>query len=125
MKLVIDIPEEDCQRIKEYYEKNDTVEATYSYIVNGIPLEKIKAEIKDLHNSHMIHLIDADGAVDTCLDIIDRVISELKGENISEQADTEFNHESFYEFLLNVINPNEMEKYRSMFLSSGEIVNGE
>ena len=50
-------------------------------------------------------------------------ISELKGENKSEQEDTEFNHELFYEFLLNVINPNEMEKYRSMFLSSGEIVN--
>lgn len=43
-------------------------------------LEKIKAEIKDLHNSHMIHLIDTDGAVDTCLDIIDRNISKLKGE---------------------------------------------
>ena len=37
----------------------------------------------------------------------------------------ESNHDSFYEFLLNVINPNEIEKYRSMFLSSGEIVNGE
>lgn len=48
---------------------------------------------------------------------------EPKGQNKSEQADTEFNHKAFYEYLLNVINPNEMEKYRSMFLSSGEIVN--
>ena len=58
-------------------------------------------------------------------DLIDTQISVLKGEDKSEQADTEFNHEAFYEFLLNVINPNEMEKYRSMFLSSGEIVKGE
>ena len=58
-------------------------------------------------------------------DLIDTQISVLKGKDKSEQADTEFNHEAFYEFLLNVINPNEMEKYRSMFLSSGEIVKGE
>ncbi len=35
----------------------------------------------------------------------------------------DFDHEGFYNFLLNTIQPNEMEKYRSMFLSSGEIVN--
>lgn len=43
-------------------------------------------------------------------------------ENKSEQTDIEFNHKAFYEFLLNTINPNEIEKYRSMFLSNGEIV---
>ena len=46
-------------------------------------------------------------------------------EELNRGKDTEFNHEAFYEFLLNVINPNEMEKYRSMFLSSGEKVKGE
>ena len=44
MKLIIDIPEETYQRIKEYYDNHDVVEATYSYIVHGIPLEDIKAE---------------------------------------------------------------------------------
>ena len=45
------------------------------------------------------------------------VISKLNGEN------EDFDHEEFYNFLLNTIQPNEMEKYRNMFLSSGEIVN--
>ena len=49
-------------------------------------------------------------------------IVKMMNNRISELKDTEFNHEAFYEFLLNTINPNEIEKYRSMFLSSGEIV---
>ena len=40
MKIVIDIPEYDYRQIKECYEKNDTVEATYSYIYHGTPLQK-------------------------------------------------------------------------------------
>lgn len=40
MKLIIDIPDNDYIHIKEYYEKNDTVEATYSYIYHGIPFEE-------------------------------------------------------------------------------------
>jgi hypothetical protein len=40
MKLIIDIPDYDYKQIKEYYEKNDTVEATYSYIYHGTPLPK-------------------------------------------------------------------------------------
>ena len=40
MHIVIDIPDYDYRQIKEYYEKNDTVEATYSYIYHGTPLPK-------------------------------------------------------------------------------------
>ena len=40
MKLIIDIPDYDYRQIKEYYEKNDIVEATYSYIYHGTPLPK-------------------------------------------------------------------------------------
>ncbi len=56
MKLIIDVPEYVYERIREYYEKNDTVESTYSYIYHGTPipdnatndvLEQIRAEIKD------------------------------------------------------------------------------
>ena len=93
-------------------------------------LEKIKAEFdndlnlyKNEYDGTYNCSLDYIKGIITCKTIIDNHIEELKGENKSEQADTEFNHESFYEFLLNVINPNEMEKYRSMFLSSGEIVN--
>ena len=47
MKLIIDIPDNDYSQIKEYYEKNDTVEATYSYIYHGIPLQKGHGRIVD------------------------------------------------------------------------------
>ena len=40
MQIVIDIPDIDYEHIKEYYEKNDNVEATYSYIYYGTPLPK-------------------------------------------------------------------------------------
>lgn len=78
-------------------------------------LDKIKAEIEKLE-----YLSMEDGS-----DGYDKYIEQSEVLNIIDKykTDTEFNHESFYEFLLNVINPNEMEKYRSMFLSSGEIVN--
>jgi hypothetical protein len=38
MKLIIDIPEYAYKHIREYYEKNDIVESTYSYIYHGIPI---------------------------------------------------------------------------------------
>ena len=44
MKLIIDIPEEDYKRIVDYYNSHEIVEATYSYIKNGTPLDDIKAE---------------------------------------------------------------------------------
>ncbi len=40
IELVIKIDEDTYRNIREYYEKNDTVEATYSYIYYGIPLPK-------------------------------------------------------------------------------------
>lgn len=47
MKIVIDIPEYDYRQIKEYYEKNDDVEATYSYIYHGTPLPKNHGRLID------------------------------------------------------------------------------
>ena len=41
-------------------------------------LDKISAEIKDLHNSHMINFVSADGAVDTCLEIIEKYKGDSK-----------------------------------------------
>lgn len=44
--------------------------------VSWIPVaEKIKKEIKALHDSHMIHFVSADAVVDTCLEIIDKYTS--------------------------------------------------
>ena len=47
MKLIIDIPENEYRHIKEYYEKNDIVEATYSYIYHGTPLDEVLDKIRD------------------------------------------------------------------------------
>jgi hypothetical protein len=38
MKLLIDISNDEYQRIKEYYEKNKVIESTYSYIYHGTPI---------------------------------------------------------------------------------------
>ena len=81
MKLVIDIDERAYKtalnkknKMPEYLAKHE------SMIANGKPLSSvidgIKAEITDLHNSHMINFVDADGAVDTCLEIIDKHIGK-------------------------------------------------
>ena len=43
-------------------------------------LEKIKAEIDDLKKALHIWLIDRDDLIDECSEIIDKHISELKGE---------------------------------------------
>ena len=48
MKLIIDINEYAFERIKEYYDalsEDSTVDAKVYYIANGIPLDKIRAEI--------------------------------------------------------------------------------
>lgn len=85
MKLIIDIPDYEYKNIKEYYEKNDNVEATYSYIYHGTPLSEELEKVKE----ELIYATDVDydektmrffiGAED-----IDRIfgkyIDELKGE---------------------------------------------
>lgn len=43
-------------------------------------IEDMKQEIKDLHNSHMIHFVSADDAVDTCLEIIAKHIGRSRNE---------------------------------------------
>ena len=35
MKVIIEIPDYEYEQIREYYEKNDTVESTYGYIYRG------------------------------------------------------------------------------------------
>ena len=53
--------------------------------VSWIPVaEKIKKEIKALHDSHMIHFASADAVVDTCLEIIDKYTSESVGKGDKE-----------------------------------------
>ena len=47
IELVIKIPEHIYEHIKEVYEHSHTVEATYSYIYNGIPLPKDHGDLKD------------------------------------------------------------------------------
>lgn len=53
MQIVIDIPEDEYKNIRECYEKNDIVEAIYSYIYYGTPLPEEHGR-----------LIDADALLD-------------------------------------------------------------
>ncbi len=69
----------------QVYSKGDMPEYKVTTTCDGCKknmsvIEDIKEEIKDLHNSHMIHFVDADGAVDTCLNIIDRHIGAKEQE---------------------------------------------
>ncbi len=68
MKLIIDIPDYDYRQIKECYEKNDTVEATYSYIYHGTSLPKGHGR-----------LIDADEAIKTLESLGNRDYRREKG----------------------------------------------
>jgi len=82
MKLIIDIPVNDYRHIKEYYEKNDIVEATYSYIYHGIPLDdvlnKMRSEIKSISPKTYPFLNSTDRYVkeDDVLQIIDKYREE-------------------------------------------------
>ena len=62
MQIVIDIPDYDYKQIKEYYEKNDTVEAIYSYIYHGTPLPKHHGRMGDLDalETEMVNGINAE-----------------------------------------------------------------
>lgn len=49
MKVAIEIPEYDFERIKEYYDalpEDSTVDAETFYIANGKPLSEVVGEIK-------------------------------------------------------------------------------
>lgn len=47
VKLIIEIPEEDYEHIKQCYESHDIVGATYSYIYHGKPLSEVLTEIRE------------------------------------------------------------------------------
>ena len=48
MQIVIDIPENDYNHVREHYEKNEIVEATYAYIYHGTVLPKNHGRLIDL-----------------------------------------------------------------------------
>ena len=77
MKMVIEVTESQYNGLKKKNETNN-LDHYERAILDSTPLESviedIKAEIKDLHKSHMINFVSADGAVDTCLEIIDKHI---------------------------------------------------
>lgn len=74
MKLIVDIPEDVYKNIKEYYEKNDDVEATYSHIYYGIPLDDLRAEIVELWQNEPCAI--EGGCLDEVLEIIDKYRGE-------------------------------------------------
>lgn len=68
MKLIIDIPEKDYNEICKDYFLNDDI---YTAIKNGIPLEQIRAEIKNIRDNGNLTKIPY-FYVGRCLQIIDR-----------------------------------------------------
>ena len=58
MQVVIDIPEETYERIKDFYKTHETVEATYSYIVHGTPLPKGHGRLIDADLALKKHCAD-------------------------------------------------------------------
>lgn len=80
-------------------------------------LEKENEALKTIVNQLLSHIVYGGYFDSFDFEELEKIKAEL-----NRKKDTEFNHEAFYEFLLNVINPNEMEKYRNMFLSSGKKV---
>ena len=64
MQMVIDIPEDEYKNIRECYEKNDIVEAIYSYIYYGTPLPEKHGRLidaDDLYENTEICHSDIDG----------------------------------------------------------------
>ena len=57
MQIVIEVPENIYEHIKEVYEHSHTVEATYSYIYNGTPLPKGHGRLIDADAIEYTHAI--------------------------------------------------------------------
>ena len=84
MQLVIDIDEDDYKNIKEYYEKNDTVEATYSYIYHGIPLDKVLDKIRaEIERMDYLNIEDGSDGYDNYVDRYDvlKIIDKYRKES--------------------------------------------
>ena len=90
MKLIIDIPDNYVEdfKIEQKFLGDELTDNANRYamarysIVNGIPLEDIKAEIEE--QKSLWDSTPKNGhyrAFSTCIDILDEYISELKGGN--------------------------------------------
>jgi hypothetical protein len=84
MKLIIDIPDNEYRHIKEYYEKNDIVEAIYSYIIyRGTPLDEPFIN-KSCISEGVCH--------EDKVKVLDKIRAEIDGIEINGQVDE---HTSF------------------------------
>ena len=83
MKLIIDIPNEAYDILTEYQVLPDNIDLEY-FVIHGIPLEEELEKIKaELENPKVIGMDFFDGLY-YAEEIIDKHISELKGENNNE-----------------------------------------
>lgn len=79
MKLIIDIPEIDYELAKQRWMRGDSPHKMDYYVLKGIPLDDVKAEIMSKH-FHLVEKNDFDigrtYGYDECLSILDNVGSE-------------------------------------------------
>ena len=73
MKLIIDIPEEEYERIKDI--PNDYKLLIHKAVANGTPLDDVKAEIDEQYDRVKPYNIDVAEGLEMALEIINKHIS--------------------------------------------------
>ena len=65
----------DKSWLKETY---DPIRQTFDTAIKSLKgWDKVRAEILDLKNAHMIHFVSPEGLIDTVVEIIDKHLSEV------------------------------------------------
>ena len=70
VKLIIEIPKELYEMCKKY--ESYTCDSETLAIAHGIPLDDVKAEIKELTKAHCIQVMDREDIPLLALDIIEK-----------------------------------------------------
>ena len=74
MQVVIDISKSDYEHVRDYYENNETVETTYSYIYHGTVLPEEHGELKDVGQFDVVALYGkSDEFIDGVMWILEQI----------------------------------------------------
>ena len=76
MRLIIDIPEVDYELAKQRWMRGNSPHKMDYYVLKGIPLDDVKAEMLKYSSEHYVH----DDDVWTYIGIIDKHIGKAESE---------------------------------------------